>query len=588
MRALGLALLGLLLTAAPASATTYTVTGTGDAAGSCSQIVNTAASCDTLRAAVSRANQDQIADTIVLPAAPTYTLTQTPELTIGTNIAIAGAGARSTTILATNTRVFDVISGGNLTLSQLALIGGKSAGSSLSSAQGGIILNQATLRLDHVRVTGGVATGSTAVGGGIANIGGSLTAVNSLIDGNAASGTSALGGGIFSTTGSGTTVIPATIALTNTTVAFNQVTATRTGLGGGIALTGTPSTATLTSVTIARNTATSGAGGVSPAGIYDGTGGNVGSVTTAGVIIAQNFDASTLNNCGGLAPRDQAGVGEASLSDGGECGFARVADPQLDAALSNQGGETNVLATPATSPAKRLVADCPVATDQRDAARQLGGACDAGAFEQITPPPPPPQPTVSPTPTPAPTATPAPAPVFHKNVVVRPVSGKVKVKLPGTNKFVDLDVTQNVKLGSTIDVRHGKIALTSVPKPGGKPQTAFFYGGIFKLTQPGGITQLRLTEPLAACPRRHHAAAAAAAKKKRPKTRSLWGDGHGAFRTKGQYSAATVRGTKWFVRDSCAGTLTRVVRGVVSVRDEVRHKTVTLRAGKKYLARPRR
>jgi hypothetical protein len=49
-----------------------------------------------------------------------------------------------------------------------------------------------------------------------------------------------------------------------------------------------------------------------------------------------------------------------------------------------------------------------------------------------------------------------------------------------------------------------------------------------------------------------------------------------------------VRGTKWFVRDSCAGTLTRVVHGVVSVRDDVRHKTITLRAGKKYLARPRR
>jgi hypothetical protein len=177
--------------------------------------------------------------------------------------------------------------------------------------------------------------------------------------------------------------------------------------------------------------------------------------------------------------------------------------------------------------------------------------------------------------------------VFHKTVVVKPVSGKVRVKRPGTNKFVDLDVTQGVPLGSTIDVKHGKIALTSVPKTGGTPQTALFFGGIFKITQPGGITQLQLDEPLAACPR-HRGAAAAAAAKKKPKSRSLWGDGHGAFRTKGQYSAATVRGTKWFVQDSCAGTLTRVVRGVVAVRDEVRHKTITLRAGKKYLARPRR
>ena len=72
------------------------------------------------------------------------------------------------------------------------------------------------------------------------------------------------------------------------------------------------------------------------------------------------------------------------------------------------------------------------------------------------------------------------------------------------------------------------------------------------------------------------------------KIRHLWGSGHGSFRTKGTYSAATVRGTKWLVQDSCAGTLTRVAQGVVSVRDTVRRKTITLRAGKHYLARPRR
>jgi hypothetical protein len=49
-----------------------------------------------------------------------------------------------------------------------------------------------------------------------------------------------------------------------------------------------------------------------------------------------------------------------------------------------------------------------------------------------------------------------------------------------------------------------------------------------------------------------------------------------------------VRGTKWLVQDSCAGTLTRVAKGVVAVRDNVRRKTIILRAGKKYLARPRR
>jgi hypothetical protein len=175
-------------------------------------------------------------------------------------------------------------------------------------------------------------------------------------------------------------------------------------------------------------------------------------------------------------------------------------------------------------------------------------------------------------------------PVFHKSVVVKRISGTVKVRLPHTNTFVDITQLTSVPLGATIDVTHGKLDLTSVPKAGGKPQTAEFFGGMFKITQPGAITQLSLNQPLAACPRGRAATAAA----KRPRTRSLWGSGHGSFRTSGRYSAATVRGTTWFVQDSCAGTLTRVTRGVVSVRDEVKRKTITLRAGKKYLAKPRR
>jgi hypothetical protein len=65
------------------------------------------------------------------------------------------------------------------------------------------------------------------------------------------------------------------------------------------------------------------------------------------------------------------------------------------------------------------------------------------------------------------------------------------------------------------------------------------------------------------------------------------GDGTGRFRTAGKFASATVRGTKWLVEDTCAGTLTRVARGVVTVRDTVRRRTVTVRKGKRYLARPR-
>jgi hypothetical protein len=116
-------------------------------------------------------------------------------------------------------------------------------------------------------------------------------------------------------------------------------------------------------------------------------------------------------------------------------------------------------------------------------------------------------------------------------------------------------------------------------------EKAVFYDGIFKVSQSGGLTTLTLTEKLAPCPKAKSSARAAA---KKPKTRKLWGDGKGKFRTKGQYSAATIRGTRWYVEDGCRYTRTKVAVGSVNVRDEVKKKTFIVRKGKTYTARPRR
>src|SRR5207302_9693206 len=62
-------------------------------------------------------------------------------------------------------------------------------------------------------------------------------------------------------------------------------------------------------------------------------------------------------------------------------------------------------------------------------------------------------------------------------------------------------------------------------------------------------------------------------------------EGHGHFRTRGRYSAATVRGTVWDTTDRCDGTLTAVQRGTVEVFDYAKRKTVTVHAGHRYLAR---
>src|SRR6202007_3027504 len=123
-----------------------------------------------------------------------------------------------------------------------------------------------------------------------------------------------------------------------------------------------------------------------------------------------------------------------------------------------------------------------------------------------------------------------------------------------------------------------RIRLFAIPKAGKPVESALFYDGIFKVTQSGGIPELRRAEHLAPCPKGRAASAAA----KKPKSRKLWGDGTGSFRTRGQYSAATVRGTKWLTQDSCGKTLTRVARGVVSVQDLVKHKTFLLRAPHSY------
>ena len=164
------------------------------------------------------------------------------------------------------------------------------------------------------------------------------------------------------------------------------------------------------------------------------------------------------------------------------------------------------------------------------------------------------------------------------------MSGTVKIKRPGRKRFVTLTAEAQIPVGSSIDTRRGRIAITAA-QGAGKTASADFYDGLFKLTQAkrSKLTSLTLTERLS-CPRKGSASAAAKKKKKR----RLWGDGSGKFRTKGKHSAATVVGTKWLVEDRCKSTLTRVVRGRVKVRDFAKKKTVTVRAGKRYTARAKR
>ena len=190
----------------------------------------------------------------------------------------------------------------------------------------------------------------------------------------------------------------------------------------------------------------------------------------------------------------------------------------------------------------------------------------------------------------APVLAPPAPPELGQTLAAAPRAGNVLVRLPGSTRAVALHDAASIPVGSILDARKGSVALSSA-LPGDHTQTGTFHGGLFEVRQPAGargMTELVLRGPQPSCAGAGAGAGtarAAAASARRP-PRGLWGrDDHGRFRTRGSNSVATVRGTAWYVEDRCDGTLTRVSKGSVSVRDLRRERTVIVNAGQSYLAR---
>ncbi len=184
------------------------------------------------------------------------------------------------------------------------------------------------------------------------------------------------------------------------------------------------------------------------------------------------------------------------------------------------------------------------------------------------------------------TGPPGQRPVLGRAVNTAPVSGRVLVKLPGQG-FVPLSAAQQIPVGSLVDTSGGTVRLTSAVNARGKVQSGDFSGGVFQVAQSrrgGGLTDLNLSGgSFGGCA--SGAGRRAEAARLSRVVRRLRGKARGRFRTRGRYSAATVRGTNWSVEDRCDGTLTRVKTGVVDVRDFRARRNVSVRAGKRYLAR---
>ena len=437
----------------------------------------------TLRAAIQEANKLAGTDTINL-AGIKYTLSipkgtedqqpkpqdQEGDLDITESVNIVGAVQGSTIIdgngLVTGDRVFQIQSNQTVNMSGLTITGGK------PSNFGGGMVNNGTLTLDHVTISGNTVSGTNASGGGIFS-GGPLTITNSTISGNT---TPNGGGGI---------VNQGPMTITNSTISGNSTFAGAEypGDGGGIYFTGSVS-ATIRNSTISENTGADGggvynAGGTTVAiinstvdgnsataaggGVYnalgdlglfndtitsnvansDHTGGGIGggvlnaSGTTSFVntIIAYNGHKQSTSNPFPFFHADDCGGTIASVSNNivqtpnpGQCtisgAYAQV-DPQLDP-LQNNGGPTLTRAIGSGSPAidGGNPGGCTdnfgaiLTTDQRGDPRAVDGdgngsaICDIGAVEYqgAATPTPTPSPTPSETATPSPTSTSTPTP----------------------------------------------------------------------------------------------------------------------------------------------------------------------------------
>jgi hypothetical protein len=184
-----------------------------------------------------------------------------------------------------------------------------------------------------------------------------------------------------------------------------------------------------------------------------------------------------------------------------------------------------------------------------------------------------------------------PVPQQGKSMVVAAKRGTIRIRRPGSSRFVVLDEPARIPLASVVDARRGRVLLVSAITADGVVQAGLFWGSRFKTRQRrsgSGMTTLVLRGgDFSSC--RSAPTATTSRKRKRKAKRSLWArDDDGKFRTHGNDSVATARGTAWVTHDRCDGTLTRVTRGAVIVRDLARGRRVRLDAGESYLARGRR
>jgi hypothetical protein len=199
-----------------------------------------------------------------------------------------------------------------------------------------------------------------------------------------------------------------------------------------------------------------------------------------------------------------------------------------------------------------------------------------------------------------------PDPVRGVSVNVQEIAGTVLIGIPSSAAraarsgrasqkgitFVPLTAAEQIPVGSFLDTRRGTVRMQSARNAAGDRQTGDFLSSIFQVRQSKRRSARGLTDLVLKGGSFNRCGAArgkrASASLSRRAVRRLRANARGRFRTSGRNSSATVRGTRWETIDRCDGTLTKVRRGTVVVRDFRKKKNVVLKAGKSYLARARR
>jgi len=166
-----------------------------------------------------------------------------------------------------------------------------------------------------------------------------------------------------------------------------------------------------------------------------------------------------------------------------------------------------------------------------------------------------------------------------RRLVVRPLRGRLAVRLPGRQRSVPLEDELGVPLPAALDATHGTVRLTEA-LGAGRTRSATLAGGRVLVRQRharGAPAALRVLRPSGS-----RCAGASGRLLARVTVSS-----HGSLRTSGRLATATGRAATWVTEERCAGTRVRVRRGRVAIFDRATHRHLRLGAGRSYLARAR-